>query len=264
MLCNICETTTAAYGRATIMNKYDIQYFKCPNCGFVQTEAPYWLDNAYTSAISDIDIGVVSRSMTFSRLTRNLLLSCFDSNAAYIDYGGGPGMFVRMMRDQGFDFALFDKYCDNMFARGFEADLSGAVQYELITAFEVFEHFVSPMQEIDRLIRCSRNILFSTLLMPAHNPPPGNWWYYALEHGQHVSLYSYKSLAIIAQKCGLHLHSNGSSLHLLTEKQIAPLRFQLIFRKKISALLNMWYAQRQRKHSLLEDDFVHGSGLSLR
>jgi Methyltransferase domain len=248
MLCNICEKPT----------------LQCPNCGFVQTKQPYWLHDAYSSAISDIDIGVVNRSVTFSRLTRNLILSCFDSNAAFLDLGGGPGVFVRMMRDQGFNFYIYDKYCENMFARGFEADMSGASRYELITAFEVFEHFVSPLDDIQQMLRCSRNVLFSTLLLPAHNPSPGEWWYYALEHGQHVSIYTYKSLAIIAQRLGLYLHSNGTSLHLLTEKQISPRRFQFIFRKKISALLNLFYVRRQRKHSLLEDDFAQGSGLSLR
>jgi hypothetical protein len=262
--CKICHGLTQPRARATLIGKHAIQYYQCPTCGFVQTEEPYWLDEAYSSAISDIDIGVIGRSTTFSRLTRNLLLSSFDCNARFMDFGGGPGVFARMMRDCGFDFYLYDKYCENMFARGFEADLSIPQHYELITAFEVFEHFVAPLDEIERLLYSSPSILFSTLLLPAHNPGPGEWWYYALEHGQHVGLYTYKALATVAQRLGLHLHSNGSSLHLLTRKQISPRAFQRMFRKKVSALLNVWYARRQKHSSLLEADFERGSGLKIR
>jgi hypothetical protein len=264
MHCKICQAVAVPRARARIIAKYEIQYFQCSNCSFVQTEDPYWLDEAYVSAISDIDIGVVSRSITFSSLTRNLILAFFDSNAAFIDYGGGPGVFVRMMRDRGFNFFLFDKYCENMFARGFEADISGNTKYEMMTAFEVFEHLNSPMSDIQEMLCCSRNILFSTLLLPAHNPAPGDWWYYALDHGQHISIYTYKALSIVAKKFGLHLYSNGSSLHLFTEKYIPPFLFNLIFRKKVSAALNFFYAKRQLKKSLLEEDFFHGSGLRMR
>jgi len=263
MRCKICSEPTQPCARATIILKHEIQYFQCPACGFVQTEEPYWLDEAYADAISDIDLGVINRSITFGELTRNLLLSSFDCNARFMDFGGGPGVFVRMMRDRGFDFYLFDKYCENMFARGFEADLSIPEQYELITAFEVFEHFVAPLDDIERLLRYSGSILFSTLLLPADNPGPGEWWYYALEHGQHVSIYTYKALTTIAKRFDLHLLSNGSSFHLLTKKQLAPRAFEFIFRKKISAVLNLIYAKRQKRTSLLEEDFYKGSGLRM-
>src|SRR5262249_9016024 len=153
----------------------------------------------YASAISAIDIGVVSRSVTFARLTQNLILACFDSSARFMDYGGGPGVFVRMMRDAGFDFYIYDKYCENMFARGFEADPDDTTLYELITAFEVFEHFAAPIDEIEGVLHRSRSVLFSTLLLPPGNPAPGDWWYYALEHGQHLSIYTRPALAVIAQ-----------------------------------------------------------------
>jgi hypothetical protein len=261
--CNICQRPTEPLARAMILGRHDVQYFRCPNCGFVQTERPYWLDEAYRSAITATDLGVISRATTFSRFTRNLILACFDSNATFLDYGGGPGVFVRMMRDLGFDFYLYDKYSENLFARGFTAELDGAERYELVTAFEVLEHLVDPLAEIERLLHVSRNILFSTLLLPAYNPPPGQWWYYGLEHGQHVSIYSYGALAALARRFGLYLHTNGSGLHLLTEKKIAPLLFRTMFRKKATTLMNIFLERRHRKKSLLEEDFYRNSGLRM-
>ena len=263
MNCNICQSATRAFARAQVLGKHDVQYYRCPSCGFVQTEEPYWLDEAYASAIDDTDIGVISRSVNFSRLTRNFILAFFDSNARFLDYGGGPGVFVRMMRDQGFDFYLSDKYCENLFARGFEADPDARGQYELLTAFEVFEHFVRPVEEVEQMLRFSTNILFSTLLLPAHGPPPGSWWYYNPEHGQHVAIYTYPALAALARRLGLRLYSNGSSLHLLTEKRIPPWLFRAMFRRKATWLMNLLFERRHRRRSLLEEDFQRVSGLRL-
>ena len=43
------------------MDKYDVKYFLCGNCGFVFTEEPYWLNEAYKSAINISDTGIVTR-----------------------------------------------------------------------------------------------------------------------------------------------------------------------------------------------------------
>jgi hypothetical protein len=101
-------------------------------------------------------------------------------------------------------------------------------------------------------------------LLPASNPAPGDWWYYAIEHGQHVSIYTYKSLSIIAERFGLNLYTNGSSFHLLTKKKIHPQLFKIMFRKKVMGALRMILEKRHTKKSLLEEDFYQNSGLRLR
>ena len=47
----------------------------------------------------------------------------FKSNGSIVDYGGGYGLLVRLMRNSGFDFYRYDPYCANFFAKGFEVDL---------------------------------------------------------------------------------------------------------------------------------------------
>ncbi len=37
-----------------------------------------------------------------------------------MDFGAGHGVFVRMMRDKGFDFFWNDIYCKNLYAKDFE------------------------------------------------------------------------------------------------------------------------------------------------
>ena len=134
------------------------------------------------------------------------------------------------MRDIGFDFYWRDPYSPNLVVRGFESK-SNNLKYELITSFESFEHFVEPIQEFENMIKFSDNILFSTELLPFLIPKPGEWWYYALESGQHISFYSYRTLKYIAQKYNVNLCSNGRGIHMFTKnKKINDKLFNLLLK----------------------------------
>lgn len=52
MKCKICNKTTKKIFTAKILNKYNIGYFSCPNCKFIQTEEPYWLEESYKDSIA--------------------------------------------------------------------------------------------------------------------------------------------------------------------------------------------------------------------
>jgi len=253
MICKICKNNTIPFAQAQVINKYTVQYFWCNHCGFMQTEEPYWLEEAYVSAINDSDVGLVNRNIVFSRIVRTVLLLFFNSQAKFMDYGGGYGLFVRMMRDAGFDFYRFDQYCENIFVKEFEANLKSGNRYELVTAFEVFEHFTNPLSEIEQIFKYSDSILFSTVLLPVHLPKPDKWWYYGLQHGQHVALYMQKTLLFIANVLGLNLYFGENNFFLLTKKKIPRLLFRLATNYKFSLLLNVFL--KSRKRTFLIDDY---------
>ena len=46
----------------------EVDYFECPNCGYVQTETPYWLGRAYAEAINDNDTGILVRNQANARI----------------------------------------------------------------------------------------------------------------------------------------------------------------------------------------------------
>lgn len=261
MNCKICARPVVPFARATVLRKHDVQYFKCEHCGFVQTEYPYWLEEAYSNAIVNIDIGPINRGIQCSEKTKALVVGFFKAHEKFIDYGAGYGVFVRMMRDLGLDFYYYDKYCENIFARDFEAEME--THYELLTAFEVFEHLENPVDELNKMLAFSRNIFFTTELMPSNYPKPTEWWYYALDYGQHISFYTHESLKILAEKAGLHFYSNGM-FHLMTEKKISNRLFQLALHKNISGVLGARLGNYRGISSLLARDFERISGLSFR
>jgi hypothetical protein len=226
MECKICRHETEFLWKARILGKYDITYYKCPVCEFIQTEPAYWLAEAYAGVIADTDIGYVTRNLMYSDRVERIARLSFPDARRFLDYGGGYGLFVRLMRDRGFDFYRQDLYCDNIFARSFDVeDLRSAKEEErfgLLTAFEVFEHLDDPRLELDKMYGYSDSILFSTELQPRHPLKDiKDWWYFAPHMGQHIALYSLRTLQTIADQYGCHLYSDSKNLHLLTKRKLS-------------------------------------------
>jgi hypothetical protein len=76
------------------------------------------------------------RNLFFRKRLTILLHLLFGNKAQFVDYAGGYGVFVRLMRDVGFDFQWYDKYTQNLFSAGFEWDETSKV--DAVTLFEVF------------------------------------------------------------------------------------------------------------------------------
>src|SRR5690606_8306587 len=88
-------------------------------------------------------------------------------DSIYLDYGGGAGMFVRMMRDRGFNFWWSDKYCENIYSQKFsiQESVKNEIVLEAITAFEVFEHLSEPQKTIDDLLKRTNTLIFRGLVV---------------------------------------------------------------------------------------------------
>lgn len=216
MKCKICGSESSKLFNKKILNKYRIDYFKCPNCDFIQTEDPYWLDEAYKEPINTSDTGLLNRNIYLSKISAILIFLNFNSSGVYLDFAGGYGVFTRLMRDYGFDFFWHDPFTVNLFAKGFEWENKSSKKVELSTTFESFEHFKNPIEEIEKTLKISDNILFSTQLIPIDID---NWWYLATHHGQHIAFYSKRTLSVIANKYNLFLYTNNKNIHLFTKKK---------------------------------------------
>jgi len=67
------------------------------------------------------------------------------------------------------------------------------------------------------MLQLSKTIIFSTEILPIPVPKPDDWWYYAFEHGQHISFYSLKTLNILAKKFGLNPYTSAD-LFIMTKR----------------------------------------------
>ncbi|MGC2614809.1 MAG: class I SAM-dependent methyltransferase [Terracidiphilus sp.] len=245
--CKVCESRTEFFEETQVLRKYRVRYFRCDKCGFMQTEEPYWLDEAYSSAIARQDVGAMQRNLVNCEITGAVLNLLFPKTNSAVDFGAGHGVFVRLMRDRGFKFFWSDRYATNDYARGFECQ-DGAT-FDFLTAFELLEHFVDPVSGLEQLMNLSDNVFVSTCLVPDPVPRLADWWYYVPTSGQHIAFYTKESLGLLATRFGRHLLSFGQ-FHLFTRKPQSSFLYRLANGLKTARTVNFIY----RRPSLIESD----------
>lgn len=265
MECNICGAWGNKIFTNIILKKYEVDYYQCPHCGLIYTETPYWLEEAYREAITVYDTGIMQRNEDLSIDTINILIKIFGKkNVSGLDWGGGYGIFVRIIRDCGFDFRWMDKYSPCLVARGFEVGEIEGKKFDIITAFELFEHFESPRDEMAKMLKHTDIILFSTLLYGSglHFPAKDEWWYYASEGGQHVAFYSEMTLNELGRLFDMYYYRINDSLHIFSKDKL-PIR---AIKQRINSLpgkvlsLLLWEWRRTRAFAMKDMEWLKEKG----
>ena len=238
--CRVCGKESEPLFSELVLKKYQVQYYQCTSCEYVQTENPYWLDEAYGEAIKYSDVGLLNRNLICMKKTLSWLYLFNNPKGRFLDYAGGLGIFTRLMRDQGIDFYHNDPYAENIFAHKHSAELQG--QFEAIAMFECFEHWVEPTKEIELLFKHTNTLIFSTGVV-GKNPSP-SWDYFGFPHGQHVGIASRKAIEYLAKKLDKQYYHDGF-FHILTDKKNSALKLWG-WRKMGQSILFMFLRRRQR------------------
>ena len=218
MNCRLCNSLISNQFSEAELLGHKIKYFECAQCEYVQTEEPFWLDEAYASSINKSDTGIMERNLSNVRIVLATLTLMRKRTEKVVDYAGGHGFLVRLLRDKGIEALWSDRYSENLVARGFEYEKENA-SVVLVTAFEAFEHFVNPIDEMEKLLSISSNILLTTTLVPHPTPTPSDWWYYGLDHGQHIGFFRFNTLEHLAKEFHLNLISDGQSTHFFSKER---------------------------------------------
>lgn len=251
-VCRLCGSQSP-YLQSGVLLDMQVNYFECPNCGYVQTETPYWLGRAYTKAINDSDTGILVRNQINARIVLATMLLLGKLDGSVIDCAGGYGILVRLLRDYGINALWSDRYCNNLVARGFEHRAETA---DLVTSFEAFEHFENPGDELDKLLRIAPNILLSTDIVADPAPKQDDWWYYGREHGQHIGFFRVRTLERLARERGKYLLSNGVSYHLITNRPVNRTLWRLLITK--NRLLPMLLRHRLSPKTTSDHELIAG------
>ncbi len=218
--CPVCSHPLEKCLELTILGKYDAPLQMCKFCEWAGFISPHWLNESYSTAIAATDTGAVQRSLANTICLSNILLTTNLHLGSCLDYGGGCGLFVRLMRDKGYNYFWYDKFSPNIYAQGFALE-DAHTQFDTISLFEVIEHTEHPAEVFSKLINefSPKLIVFSTELYKSSSLSK-NWWYLSLDTGQHISFMTKNTLSHIAslfhytyfQFMGLHCFASDSSV----------------------------------------------------
>ncbi len=254
-VCPVCNSQREVCFKSIIKRKYSVNYYYCRACGLLQTEAPYWLGEAYENAIAASDTGLIMRNFTLSRRLSIVLYFLLNQHGKYLDIAGGYGFLTRLMRDIGFNFYWSDLYCQNLLANGFELHTTSP-PFTAVTAFEVLEHVSDPVGFIrDALKKSGSNIfIFSTELFEGEPPHPNTWWYYSAHTGQHITFYQRKTLKVLSEKLSLNLYSH-KNFHMFSDKPVNRILFALLT-GKLSPLAAYYVKWRMPSKTISDHDLL--------
>lgn len=243
--CRLCEGALAERFSLRVLAKHDVAYLQCEQCRSLQTEPPYWLDEAYRdNNLSNLDTGAVQRNL--QNLAACWSIAKLLGLRNVLDLGGGDGLLCRLLRDYEINCYVRDRYAKPTYAQGFEnPDFATP---ELIVAFEVLEHYPHPRDDLDVVFnRGCKAVLVSTAI---YTNQGNDWWYLAPEAGQHVFFYSRAGLELVARKYGYDLLISGGYLLFLRagafggmQRALAKLMLKSNARRWTKAMLVMRSAE---------------------
>jgi Methyltransferase domain len=218
--CRLCGGATEFRFTDLVLKKYTVRYWRCVDCGSMQTDQPYWLDEAYAVVHSATDTGMVARTLHMTQVTSLLLrLAEVKPQTPCLDWGGGNGLFCRFMRDQGYNFLNHDKYAEPFYCAGFTANRADTANYDVVTSFEVFEHLAEPKRDLAAILELQPKLwIFSTQLYGAQDR---HWSYFGPNQGRHVFFYSEQALHEFAAAHG-YAFVRGRHLHMFVKRENNP------------------------------------------
>jgi SAM-dependent methyltransferase len=199
-----------------------VYYALCGKCGFCfAPELVTWELEEFEERIYNDEYVFVDPDYIETRPRANAanLIAMFGDRARsikHLDYGGGSGLLAKVLSESSWQSISYDPFVDR------NVSIEQLGKFDLITAFEVFEH-VPDVQELMSNLRSllSQNglVLFSTLLLDGNiNSNQRISWWYASPRNGHISLFSRKSLVILAQDSGLNFGSFSEGSHVFFTK----------------------------------------------
>lgn len=201
-----------------------VWYYRCTACGFLFTpsfdqfspedwskhvynEGYLQVDPDYSGARAEANAPLVRTIAAQLALTDPQMAQILIARPRLLDYGSGQGHLTSLLADLPVDCAAWDP---------FDGQERPGGQFNLVTAFEVLEHTVSPIETArDTLgfVRPGGALLFSTLVHDEVRTQDMSSWYLSPRNG-HVSIYTIRSLDILFGGLGFRVQHLTPNVHI--------------------------------------------------
>ncbi len=213
------KTCEEGKGKFFDLSGTPVYYALCGKCSFCfAPELLTWSLEEFKQRIYNEEYVLVDPDCVEARPRQNAenLIGSFGDRAhalKHLDYGGGNGHLSELLNKANWQSSSYDPFTNP------NVDVNELEKFDLITAFEVFEHVSDVkglMSNLNTLLAPNGIILFSTLLTDGNIQKNRriDWWYASPRNG-HISLFSRESLSILAQQYSLNFGSFSAGFHIL-------------------------------------------------
>lgn len=196
-----------------------VDYSLCPNCGFCfAPEISAWPLEQFSDRIYNDQYVLVDPDYVEARPRTNAtsLAAMFGdriNGIKHLDYGGGGGLLSKLLGEAGWQSSSYDPFVNR------DTAIESLGPFDLITAFEVFEHVPDVQQlmaTLKSLLAPGGLVMFSTLTSDGEIRLGRKltWWYASPRNG-HISLFSRGSLGFLAREHGFQFGSFSPGFHAL-------------------------------------------------
>lgn len=201
------------------LSGHAVYYARCSGCEYTfAPEFSSWTDQDFLEKIYNDDYIKVDPDYLDKRQQENAGLlnnffGIYRMHLRHLDYGGGNGTLARLLQGAQWDSVSYDPFPQN------PARIEDLGRFNLITAFEVFEHVPNPHRMMDNMVKLLDGpdcmIFFSTAVSDGliKDNARLDWWYAAPRNG-HIGIHTTQSLKKLGQMFGLKYSSMGRSFHV--------------------------------------------------
>ena len=196
-----------------IQGQINSELYSCSECEFAFYPDQNWITQSFSDELNSLDIGSTDRTLIAADYLGVLLNSQKLRDGSFLDYGGGYGLLSRIMRDRGFSFKSYDPFTKQIFPTSSQTNNNLLEQkHDAITLIEVALHFEDPLEEFRRLLQLTDILVFTAVL--TDEKLNSDWWYLSPETGQHIALFSTRTLEILAEQLGVNVTTDGKFFHI--------------------------------------------------
>lgn len=207
--CLICNNETYALND----KQFNVIYHRCKICDFIFLDRKYIVSFNEEKEIYEYHNNSIEDEGYVAMFEKFITSFINDVNGKMLlEYGSGPEpVFSELMRRRGFDVTMYDLHYYN-------DDLYLSKKYDVITSTEVFEHFLNPIEEMEKIIPLLNKggILAIMTQFPKDDAHFLDWWY--RRDVTHISFFTEKSFQVLAKKFDIEVIFTNNKDYMILKK----------------------------------------------